>query len=377
MEKIELTLLEFYNLVWSKPFLSLSKEYNISDNGLRKKCKKYGIPVPQNGYWATTDARRKTLKKAFKCAKEYKNEIIYLECRNLDIESGSNKINLLKDEIEVKYKTILDNEGILIKSIPIIPLIRSALGSKNGDFFYSSADLHHPVFFGDLKFHIGTIKISRILVVINTLFKILVKYGFDEIALTKGNLRYKEVSFTMVFREKLSINKFINEYGRSSQKLVPNGNLEIIMLNYRHLKSFSDAKTDIESRLSEIAAKIITIAEDENKRHLINEKEKLERKKRDSYNEIRDKIIEEDKKYFKMFVHDYDSWQKMTKLNEFIETIENTKVSTSIENHKQEWLEWAREKAKEMDPLRLGVENYLNRFEILEIPEMYNVERHS
>lgn len=75
-----------------------------------------------------------------------------------------------------------------------------------------------------------------------------------------------------------------------------------------------------------------------------------------------------------MFVQDYDSWQKMTKLNEFIETIENTKVSTSIENHKQEWLEWAREKAKEMDPLRLGIENYLNRFEILEIPEIYNVE---
>lgn len=41
----------------------------------------------------------------------------------------------------------------------------------------------------------------------------------------------------------------------------------------------------------------------------------------------------------------------------------------------QEWLEWKREKAKGGDPLRLRLENYISRFEMSGIPEMYNVEK--
>lgn len=42
---------ELYDLVWSKPMTALAKEYNISDNGLRKICKKLDIPLPQLGHW--------------------------------------------------------------------------------------------------------------------------------------------------------------------------------------------------------------------------------------------------------------------------------------------------------------------------------------
>lgn len=51
MEKITFTRKEIYNLVWSKSLLSLSKEYQISDNGLRKICKRLNIPLPPQGYW--------------------------------------------------------------------------------------------------------------------------------------------------------------------------------------------------------------------------------------------------------------------------------------------------------------------------------------
>jgi len=43
---------ELYELAWSKPFTELAKEYDISDVGLRKTCKKLEIPVPRVGYWA-------------------------------------------------------------------------------------------------------------------------------------------------------------------------------------------------------------------------------------------------------------------------------------------------------------------------------------
>lgn len=47
-----LTRKKLYDLVWSKPLTTLAKEYNYSDNGLRKICKKHNIPTPNAGNWA-------------------------------------------------------------------------------------------------------------------------------------------------------------------------------------------------------------------------------------------------------------------------------------------------------------------------------------
>lgn len=42
---------DLYDLVWSTPLTALSKKYNISDNGLRKMCKRLNVPLPRSGYW--------------------------------------------------------------------------------------------------------------------------------------------------------------------------------------------------------------------------------------------------------------------------------------------------------------------------------------
>ncbi|MPT35649.1 MAG: hypothetical protein E2604_11330 [Flavobacterium sp.] len=51
MEKISLSREELHDLVWSKPLSHLSKIYGIADYELRKICREFDIPVPQNGYW--------------------------------------------------------------------------------------------------------------------------------------------------------------------------------------------------------------------------------------------------------------------------------------------------------------------------------------
>jgi len=51
MNKLVFTRQELYDLVWSEPLIRISRKYNISDNGLRKICKKMDIPLPDNGYW--------------------------------------------------------------------------------------------------------------------------------------------------------------------------------------------------------------------------------------------------------------------------------------------------------------------------------------
>lgn len=41
-----------YEEVWSEPLVALAKKYGLSDNGLRKICKKMNIPLPSAGHWA-------------------------------------------------------------------------------------------------------------------------------------------------------------------------------------------------------------------------------------------------------------------------------------------------------------------------------------
>jgi hypothetical protein len=41
-----------YLQVWSLPMTRLSQLYGLSDNGLRKTCRRYNIPVPRLGEWA-------------------------------------------------------------------------------------------------------------------------------------------------------------------------------------------------------------------------------------------------------------------------------------------------------------------------------------
>jgi hypothetical protein len=43
---------ELYDRVWSTPISRLAKEFDISDVGLSKSCRKNGIPTPPVGYWA-------------------------------------------------------------------------------------------------------------------------------------------------------------------------------------------------------------------------------------------------------------------------------------------------------------------------------------
>ena len=50
---------ELYEQVWSVPIWTLCQQYGLSDNGLRKVCKRLNVPVPPRGYWAKVEAGHK------------------------------------------------------------------------------------------------------------------------------------------------------------------------------------------------------------------------------------------------------------------------------------------------------------------------------
>lgn len=50
---------KLYEEVWAEPVIIVAERYGLSDNGLRKNCKKLGIPLPPAGYWAKIKAGQK------------------------------------------------------------------------------------------------------------------------------------------------------------------------------------------------------------------------------------------------------------------------------------------------------------------------------
>lgn len=54
---------KLFNEIWSEPMTTVAQRYGLSDNGLRKRCIKFGIPLPPMGYWAKLKAGQKVTPK--------------------------------------------------------------------------------------------------------------------------------------------------------------------------------------------------------------------------------------------------------------------------------------------------------------------------
>lgn len=81
MQRIILTRQELYEKVWSIPMSRLAQDYQMSDVGLAKICKKMEVPRPGRGYWAKEQSGAKMpVKKLGKLSKNGKNAVmLYLK----------------------------------------------------------------------------------------------------------------------------------------------------------------------------------------------------------------------------------------------------------------------------------------------------------
>jgi len=93
---------QLYDLVWSKPILSLAKEYGFSDVGFSKICRRHNIPLPPRGYWAKISAGLQVAKPAL--PNPHREEPVYIPPRKsiTDEESLEKKKTLAQEKSEVE-----------------------------------------------------------------------------------------------------------------------------------------------------------------------------------------------------------------------------------------------------------------------------------
>lgn len=101
---------QLYDLVWSKPILSLAKEYGFSDVGFSKICRRHNIPLPPRGYWAKISAGLQVIKPAL--PNPHREGSVYIPPR----KSITDEEILEKKKVLAQEKSEVENIGVI--SVP-------------------------------------------------------------------------------------------------------------------------------------------------------------------------------------------------------------------------------------------------------------------
>ncbi|HCY78070.1 MAG TPA: hypothetical protein DHV28_19360 [Ignavibacteriales bacterium] len=353
---------ELYDKVWGKALMLVAAVYGLSDNGLKKICIKMNIPIPYNGYWAK-----------LKYGKEvYKNPLPQLKPG--DIETYKLEIEE-KQEIEIleKYKKLIELEAnpenkIVVpeKYARLHPLVsmtkEGVLLSKN--HYDKFLRVHH----GKILFMLVTPNtLNRATRILNTLVLELEKRGFvirpgeNEDSTPVTLLVFDNQTIKIQLRELTKIEKKtrVNSYTKKTEyerEFVPTGLLKIEIDEYGMdgiTKVFKDNKNkQLEDQLNYFIICLYRYVNYEIKRHIRWEKERKiqeerERKAQELLEERKREQLRTDN-----LLRLADDWNKVKYINNFLDEMEIAmKEKNLLTEEKKDWLRWARDKLKSMDPI--------------------------
>jgi hypothetical protein len=357
MEEIKLNRKELYDLVWSEPLSRLAKKYNLTDNGIRKRCKKMNIPLPKAGHWAKIRHGYKVPKP--KLPGNYNGETETILCyRNKDgkyvenIETAS--------PFKVRKAEIINNKELPLKvpqrlTNPDKLIIDAKEYFKNQD---SSSGRYPGVLesWGKvINIRVAPKNLPRALRIMDTFIK-LIKARKHTIELKYGKtiLTMYEIEFEVSLKEKFRINK--NAQSWYDQRYLPTGVLAI-RKDYIYDKEWRDGKILLEEQLPKILTKL--------------ELEAQERKARRDYNREQNRIREEKERIrkellqrkqneisrFKALLNHAIYWKQTETLRQYIESLETEK---NLDDERKEWLSWAKQKLNWFDPFVKGSDELLN-----------------
>ena len=95
-----------YKEVWETPMRQLAKQYDISDVGLTKICRKMDIPTPPRGYWAKRTNGQRVEKMLLPPLSETGCAQIIFDKSLQELESVAKKRRILKEQRQTEQQKI-------------------------------------------------------------------------------------------------------------------------------------------------------------------------------------------------------------------------------------------------------------------------------
>lgn len=353
MDKITFSRKELYELVWNEPLSRLAKRYKISDNGLRKICKRMNIPLPPNGHWQKIQFGYKITR--LKLPEKYtgKSEVT-LDVRALNevvTESPQATLKRITKEIE-------DTPGLSFKVNDRLSkpdkLITSTIN------FYQSLKRYRKTNRGEYPSRVDVLNIDvsednehRAYRIMDAIIKLLRSRKHDVIA------RFRE-TIAILYGEEIKIRiREKQNYLDARETLgktftLYSGELIFVIGDYNK-KEFRDGAEKLENKISSIIAYLEyqgNIKKNERIKWEIRRKEEERQEQiRREFKERQDKEVKEFKNLFLQALRH----NQANILRTYIQTVDsNTNKNRKLTEEYNNWKIWAENKISWYDPLING-----------------------
>lgn len=352
MEKTEvITREELYNLVWENPLSKLAKKYNLSDNGLRKVCKKLDIPLPKNGYWQKIQFNKKVIKEKLPLNNTVEASITLKFRKNSEtvINGEVNELNQLTKELKNTLKDTIIFPEKLTKPNQLIIDAKNDLKDKKPSLYHNMNGLVNTSP-GIIDIAVTPHNIKRALLFMDIFIKAIQNRGHKIIIKDGTRVIINNIELRIDLREKLK-RKIIKGTHWDSTVLEPS-NILSLRLDIYPIKEWTDTgSSKIEDKIPSIIAKLELQAIQEKQqaieREIWNREYERKRKIEEDFEAKRNFELKE----FKGLFQKANRWHQAEILRKYIFEVEKkAKENNSLTEEVIKWLEWANNKVEWYDP---------------------------
>jgi len=365
-ETIRLNREELYEQVWSIPMTQLAKQYQISDVGLAKICRKLKVPVPGRGYWAKKGKKKRPPLLSIKGAPEFAVHKILPDNPNLEKEEN--------DEIQALI-AFEENPGNYIKVAeklysphPLVAFTKQCLKMDNPDTHGHLRVSHRKC----LDVRISKGNIDRAMRIYDALIKALEKRGFGiSVNESNGTTTVSVLGEVLEIKLEEPSNKVERELTQDKKKklfqhgwiydryrYVTSGKLVFRINEYIDgiRKSWSDGKKHrLEDLLNSFIIGMIRASEQQKIKRLEREQRELEWREQEEARKKKAEEIQKEKERVERLFKQVEAWQKAQHIRTYIEAVKQVAIQKhgfiNIGSELDNWLKWATQQADRLDPL--------------------------
>ena len=347
METFEFTRKELYDIVWSTTLSKLTEQYAYTNDGIKKICNQFDIPMPDGSYWSKLKFNKQFKKEKLNPIFSGVDKII------LTIREEGNPINVNQTPLTIRTKEI-ENDT---KAPLIVPekLSRPDILIQNTKDIYNRRKKERYYWndkIDSVSISVQDAHLDRALRIMDTFIKLLRFRGhtFRRDRNNRGpQIVVKDVEFYFSLRE--AQKRIPSEKVYESSTYLPTGILVIKIGESYHTKEWKDGTVKLENQLAKIVAKIELEADKEliwleKSRLQAIEREKQEKIKQE-FEAQREKEITKTKKLFS----DAEKYNKATIYRNYIIATEVKAIKENkLTDELKDWIKWATEKADWFDP---------------------------
>jgi hypothetical protein len=352
---------ELYNLVWKTPLSQLAKKYNISDNGLRKVCKRLDIPLPKNGHWQKIQFNKKVIIEKLPVNNKVETSITFnfREDAETVINGEGNKLNQLTKEIKKTLKENIVFPEKLTKPHPLIIEAKNDLKTKKPSYYHNIKGLINTSV-GVINITVSPQNVKRALLFMDVFIKAIQKRGHKIIVNEGSKIVIDNIELGFGLRERLK-RKIVKGTYSDYTELEPSNILSFSLYVYP-AKEWADTNTSkLEDKIPNIIAKLelqaVKEKQDAIDREIWHQEYERRQKIEQEFKARKEKEIIKTKNLFS----DAEKFDKATIYRNFINATEQKAIQENrLTEELKDWIKWANEKADWFDPFINREDELLN-----------------